>query len=74
MGIPLVRVLRFPVAVPTPENLDGLTPAELKALLLKLFARVPWEAAATHGVAESAEHPNCQAGRRQLDPEQIKIP
>jgi hypothetical protein len=26
--------------VPTPENLDGLTPAELKALLLELFGRV----------------------------------
>jgi hypothetical protein len=40
LGIPLARLFRFPGAVPTPENLDGLTPAELKALLLELFGRV----------------------------------
>ena len=40
MGIPLAGVFRFPGAVLIPENLDGLTPAELKALLLELFGRV----------------------------------
>lgn len=33
-------LFRFPGGVPTPENLDGLTPAELKALLLELLGRV----------------------------------
>ena len=40
MGIPLAWLFRFLGAVPTPENLDGLTPAELKALLLELLGRV----------------------------------
>ena len=40
MGIPLAWLFRFPGLVPTPENLDGLTPAELKALLVELFGRV----------------------------------
>jgi hypothetical protein len=40
LGIPLAGVFRFLGTVPTPENLDGLTPAELKALLLELLGRV----------------------------------
>ena len=40
MGIPQAQVFRFPGAEPSPEHLDGLTPAEPKALLLQLFGRV----------------------------------